>query len=70
MDGMFDVGHKPDTFRTAKAQAILKVKPQTITLIKEGKSPKGDIFETGKVAGTQGAKKNIRFVTLLPSDSH
>ncbi len=46
MDGMFDVGHKSDTFRTAKAQAILKVKPETISLIKEGKSPKGDVFET------------------------
>jgi len=63
MDGMFDVGHKPDTFRTAKAQAILKVKPETISLIKEGKSPKGDVFETAKVAGTQAAKKTS---DLLP----
>ena len=63
MDGMFDVGHKPDTFRIAKAQAILKVKPETISKIKEGKSPKGDIFETGKVAGTQAAKKTS---DLLP----
>jgi len=63
MDGMFDVGHKSDTFRTAKAQAILKVKPETISLIKEGKSPKGDVFETAKVAGTQAAKKTS---DLLP----
>ena len=46
---MFDVGHKAETFRVAKAQAILKVKPETISLIKEGKTPKGDIFEAAKV---------------------
>ncbi len=63
MGGMFDVGHKSDTYRTAKAQAILKVKPETITLIKEGKSPKGNIFETAKVAATQAAKKTS---DLLP----
>jgi len=72
MDGMFDVGHKPETYRIAKAQAILKVKPETISLIKEGKNPKGDIFETAKVSGTLGAKKTpdlLPYCHPLPIDN-
>ncbi len=72
MDGMFDVGHKPETYRIAKAQAILKVKPETISLIKEGKTPKGDILETAKVSGTLGAKKTpelLPYCHPLPIDN-
>ena len=72
MDGMFDVGHKPETYRIAKAQAILNVKPETISLIKEGKNPKGDIFETAKVSGTLGAKKTpdlLPYCHPLPLDN-
>jgi len=72
MDGMFDVGHKPKTYRIAKAQAILKVKPETISLIKEGKTPKGDIFETAKVSGTLAAKKTpdlLPYCHPLPIDN-
>lgn len=72
MDGMFDVGHKVETYRIAKAQAILKVKPETISLIKEGKTPKGDIFETAKVSGTLGAKKTsdlLPYCHPLPIDN-
>jgi len=72
MDGMFDVGHKAETYRIAKAQAIIKVKPETISLIKEGKTPKGDIFEAAKVAGTLGAKKTpdlLPYCHPLPIDN-
>jgi len=72
MDGMFDVGHKAETYRIAKAQAILKVKPETISLIKEGKTPKGDIFETAKVSGTLAAKKTpdlLPYCHPLPIDN-
>jgi len=72
MDGMFDVGHKGETYRIAKAQAIIKVKPETISLIKEGKTPKGDIFEAAKVSGTLGAKKTpdlLPYCHPLPIDN-
>ncbi len=72
MDGMFDVGHKAETYRIEKAQAILKVKPETISLIKEGKTPKGDIFETAKVSGTLAAKKTpdlLPYCHPLPIDN-
>jgi len=54
---MFDIGDKPDTLRTATAQAIVKVDPATITLIKEGKSPKGNIVDAARLAATMGAKR-------------
>ena len=37
---MVDVGDKPETLRVAVAQAIVKVDPTTMDLIKEGNSPK------------------------------
>ena len=54
--GMFDVSEKPDTLRQAWAQAIVNVNPETIKLILEGKSPKGDIIEAARYAGTMVAK--------------
>ncbi len=72
MVGMFDVGDKPETLRTAVAQAIVKVEPATITLIKEGKSPKGNIIDAARLAATTGAKKTwdlLPYCHPIPIDS-
>lgn len=69
---MFDVGDKPETMRTAVAQAIVKVEPATITLIKEGKSPKGNIIDAARLAATTGAKKTwdlLPYCHPIPIDS-
>jgi molybdenum cofactor biosynthesis protein MoaC len=55
--GMFDVGHKSETLRMATARAIIKVNPETIRLIKEGKSPKGNIIDAARISATIGAKR-------------
>lgn len=55
--GMFDVGDKSETLRIATAQAIIKVSPETIRLIKEGKSPKGNIVDAARISATMGAKR-------------
>ncbi len=55
--GMFDVGDKSETLRTATARAIIKVSPGTIRLIKEGKSPKGNIVDATRISATMGAKR-------------
>jgi hypothetical protein len=39
--GMFDVGDKSETLRIATARAIIKVSPETICLIKEGRIDRG-----------------------------
>src|SRR5919109_655665 len=55
--GMFDVGDKPETLRIATARAIVKVSPKTVSLIKEGKSPKGSIVDAARISATMGAKR-------------
>jgi molybdenum cofactor biosynthesis protein MoaC len=55
--GMFDIGDKSETLRIATAQAIVKVRPKTIRLIKEGKSPKGNIVDAARISATMAAKR-------------
>ena len=69
--GMFNVSNKPDTYREAVALAVLKVNPSTISLIREGKSPKGDIIEAAKISATMAAKRTwdlIPYCHPIPID--
>jgi molybdenum cofactor biosynthesis protein MoaC len=69
--GMFDVGSKPDSNRSARAQAVLNIDPSSAVLIRQGKSPKGDIVEAAKIAATSGAKKTsdlIPYCHPIPLD--
>jgi len=69
--GMFDVGAKPDSHRTAQAKAVLNIDAKTAVLIRQGKSPKGDIMEAAKIAATSGAKKTsdlIPYCHPIPID--
>src|SRR5918911_1465016 len=56
-EGMFDVGDKPDTLRIATAKATIRLKPETIRLIVDGKSPKGNIVDAARISATIGAKR-------------
>jgi cyclic pyranopterin phosphate synthase len=60
---MVDVSDKPEILREATATGTLKLKNQTVQLIKEGKVAKGDPFYTAKIAGILAAKKTS---TLIP----
>lgn len=60
--GMFDVSDKQDTLREAYAQATVHVSPETIKLVKEGKSPKGDVIENARIAATMAAKKTSEII--------
>jgi len=68
---MKDISKKTKTFRSATALAIVKVDPQTIAHIREGKIPKGDPLPVAKVAAVQAAKNTsqiIPFCHPLPID--
>ena len=68
---MIDVGGKPDSLRIAVAQALLSFDINIMSTIKDGNSPKGNIFEIAKVAGTLGAKKTsdlIPYCHPIPID--
>jgi cyclic pyranopterin phosphate synthase len=61
---MVDVSKKPEIFREATARGIIKLKPETVQRIKEGKVEKGDVFSLAKVAGVLAAKKTSELVPL------
>lgn len=64
---MVDITQKQATLRTAMAQAVVKVSdPATLSAIKQGTVPKGDVFAMSRAAGFLGVKKTA---DLLP-DCH
>jgi cyclic pyranopterin monophosphate synthase len=61
---MVDVSGKPEIFREATARGTIKLKPETIRLIKDGKIAKGNPLYTAKIAGILAAKKTSGLVPL------
>ncbi len=61
---MVDVSSKPEIFREATAAGTIRLKPQTISLIIEGKIVKGDPLYTAKIAGILAAKKCSDLIPL------
>jgi cyclic pyranopterin phosphate synthase len=61
---MVDVTPKPDVYREAKAQGSIKLKPETISLLRSGKVAKGNPFETAKIAGILAAKNTHSLIPL------
>lgn len=61
---MVDVSAKPEVLREAIAKGVIRLKPETITLIKAKKIAKGDPLYTAKVAGILAAKKCSELVPL------
>jgi cyclic pyranopterin phosphate synthase len=61
---MVDVSAKPEVYREAKAKGTIKLKSETLRLIKEGKIEKGDPFEIAKVAGVLAAKNTSSMIPL------
>lgn len=61
---MVDVGDKTDTRREATAQAIVRMQPETLRLITEGKHKKGDVLATARIAGIMAAKKTPDLIPL------
>jgi cyclic pyranopterin phosphate synthase len=61
---MVDVSAKPEVFRGATATGTIKLKKETIRLIKDGKIAKGDPLYTAKIAGILAAKKTSALIPL------
>jgi cyclic pyranopterin monophosphate synthase len=55
--GMYDISNKPDTSRMAVAQAVVKISPFTVTLVNNGKVPKGNIFDAARISANMAAKR-------------
>jgi len=61
---MVDITAKPEIYREAKAKGTIKLKPETIRLIRAGKVEKGDPFHVAKVAGILAAKNTSSLIPL------
>jgi cyclic pyranopterin phosphate synthase len=61
---MVDVSSKAEIFREATAKGQIRLKPQTVNLIREGKIAKGDPLYTAKIAGVLAAKKTSALIPL------
>lgn len=61
---MVDVGHKPDTQRTAVAAGEVRMKPETLALIRAGNLKKGDVLATAQLAGIMAAKRTADLIPL------
>jgi cyclic pyranopterin monophosphate synthase len=68
---MVDVGDKNNTQREASAQAVVRMKKETLELIVSGNMPKGDVFACARIAGIMAAKKTYELIPMchpLPID--
>jgi cyclic pyranopterin monophosphate synthase len=61
---MVDVGGKPETHRTAKASAVVRMQPATLALIRDKSVAKGDVLEVARLAGIMAAKKTADLIPL------
>ena len=52
---MVDVTDKAVTFREAAAQAVVRMRPETLDMIVSGGHPKGDVFAVARIAGSTSA---------------
>jgi len=62
---MVDVGGKPETRRTARAQAFVKMSREVLAALP--KNPKGDPLAVAKVAGILAAKKTAELIPMCHS---
>lgn len=61
---MVDVGAKPVTFRVAKAEGFITVRPDVLRLVQEGTAAKGDVLAVARVAAIMAAKRTADWIPL------
>jgi len=61
---MVDVAAKPVTHRRAVADALVRMRPETLSMIVEGRAPKGDVLAVARIAGIQAAKRTAELIPL------
>ncbi|MFH2219643.1 MAG: cyclic pyranopterin monophosphate synthase MoaC [Pseudomonadota bacterium] len=61
---MVDVTEKEATSRTAIAQAVVSMNPDTFDMIRSQTVKKGNVLETARIAGVLGAKKTSDLIPM------
>jgi cyclic pyranopterin phosphate synthase len=61
---MVDISAKAPTMRTAVAEAVVTLRPDTLAAILEGRVTKGDVLGVARLAGIAAAKKTPELIPL------
>ena len=61
---MVNVGEKNDTAREDTATGLIRMKPQTLSVIQRGEAVKGDVLAVARIAAIQAAKKTSDLIPL------
>lgn len=61
---MVDVGEKAVTRRSARAEGIVLMQPETLRLIRERACSKGDVLEVARLAGIMATKRTSDLIPL------
>src|SRR5262245_17045202 len=61
---MVDVSDKPETHREAVARGSIRISADAMKLVREGRSKKGNVVETARLAGSLAAKRTSELVPL------
>lgn len=64
VDGMVNISEKDVTKRVAGASSVIHMTPKAFKALLEDGSPKGDIFETAKIAGIMAAKSTSMIIPM------
>jgi cyclic pyranopterin phosphate synthase len=61
---MVDVSDKAVTDRVAVAEGVVRMAPETLALITEGRAKKGDVLGVARLAGIMAAKRTADLIPL------
>lgn len=61
---MVDVSAKEITDRVAVAEGYVRITPETLDIITDGRAKKGDVLSVAQLAGIMGAKKTADLIPL------
>jgi cyclic pyranopterin monophosphate synthase len=64
---MVDISAKDETVREAIATGSIHMRPETLSLIREGRVAKGDVLAVAQVAGIMGAKRTPELIPMCHS---
>jgi cyclic pyranopterin monophosphate synthase len=64
---MVDVGQKSVTRRLARASGLVRMKQETVALLRNRLAAKGDVLEVARLAGIMAAKRTADLIPLCHS---
>jgi cyclic pyranopterin phosphate synthase len=61
---MVDVAAKPETHRVAVAAGSIRMRPETLAIVRSGTAKKGDVLGVARIAAIQAAKRTSDLIPL------